>query len=92
MTGSEMRVTLRKAEISVLEAAQLFQVSRFTVYRWCRDKAVKPKNLFIYTRACEITHKIEKAVASHRLPLTDPKILKRQRLGFIELALKNRKR
>ncbi len=69
MTNTEMSAILKAANVSMIEATQLFQVGRATVYRWLNNSEYNPKNAFIYNRACQITQRLQEATINGVLPL-----------------------
>lgn len=67
MTPQELKDIIDKSGIYFTEAAELFHVTRATLYRWLRG--VKPKQQFMYHSACEMALILKLATEANYLPI-----------------------
>jgi hypothetical protein len=84
MTGQELDELLGRAGIRMVEAAQLLQLNRSSLYRWVNGQAnVEMRNYAEPIKKAEI---IKKAVKAGYLPLIDVK--GKQRIGMLRGMMK----
>jgi hypothetical protein len=81
-----MKTILDAAGIRRIEASQLFQITRATLYSWLRGYG-RPKSGFCFLHAEAQCLKINKAVERGRLPLPED-VKGKRRLRYIREILK----
>lgn len=75
---NKLRPLLDKAEITIEEAAQIFKVSRVTLYAWCEGRG--PNQALLLANAERLVGVIERAIEAKSLPLIDAEKPARMRL------------
>ena len=85
MTSEELKYILKDSKITISEIADIFQMTRQTLYRWL--KGVKPRQKIAYQVVTSYFAQLQKAVERGDLPL--PKEIKRsERKAVIKALLK----
>ena len=82
-----LKETLDNAGIRVTEAAELFHVSRATVYDWMNRDERERKSKYLYDSAKKICVFLDKAVALGTLPVKD--VTGADRMFAIKSAIRN---
>ena len=72
MTPCEMKTILSEAGVRVSDAAEMFHVSRGTVYRWLEGLTV-PRQESTFATAIMICERIKRATARGELPIKHAK-------------------
>jgi hypothetical protein len=81
-----MKQILDLAGIRMIEASQLFQITRATLYAWAKGSD-RPKQGFVFRTAGVTCEKIQKAVDKGKLPLPED-VRGKRRLRYIREILK----
>lgn len=81
---TQLRALLDRAGISIFEGAQIFKVSKVTLYSWC--DGAPPNQALLLANTERLIKVIEKAVAAGSLPIVD--IPKEERVTAIVTALR----
>lgn len=85
MTHEELKSIMDAAGIRPTEAAEIFHVSRSTVYEWYNG--VEPKSSYLWDAAARAAEMVHRATIAGKLPVKDSK--GKQRMFEIVAAMRS---
>jgi transcriptional regulator with XRE-family HTH domain len=85
MTSEELKQILKNSKITISEIADIFQMTRQTLYRWLRG--VKPRQKIAYQVVTSYFMRLQKAIERGDLPLSKD-IKRSERKAVIKELLK----